>query len=358
MKLKTILQLFGGFTVLVTLFRFVSLDYWWVRVFDFPHIQLTILSIIAFFAYFIKFDFKIRNDYIFSTVLLLCMAYHISRIYIYTPLAPLEAMNSSEDSKKSISVFTANVLQENKEKSLLVSEIDKFNPNIVLLTETNNDWIKYVSNNISEEYKYSIKKPMDNTYGMVLYSKNKLIDSQIKFLVEENIPSIHTKVLLDDNTIFQLYCIHPTPPMPQHNPKSSDRDSEMMQTAILSMQSKLPTIVLGDFNDVAWSQTTILFQNVSGLLDPRQGRGLYNSYDANNFLLRWPLDHIFISPEFRVKSFEKGEHINSDHFPIYLELSFEPEIAKEQTPDPASKEDLDKAKEQIKGSALSKTKIY
>jgi hypothetical protein len=126
-----------------------------------------------------------------------------------------------------------------------------------------------------------------------------------------------------------------------------DRDAEMMKIARLSRTSNHAVIVLGDFNDVAWSETTSLFQKVSGLLDLRKGRGLFNTYNAKSWIMRWPLDHIFTSPEFRVFEVERGSKVQSDHFPFFTKLSFEPERAEEQQPPPPSPEQLQRAFDQI-----------
>jgi Endonuclease/Exonuclease/phosphatase family len=85
-----------------------------------------------------------------------------------------------------------------------------------------------------------------------------------------------------------------------------------------------PTIVFGDMNDVAWSHTSGLFRRVSGLLDPRVGRGLMPTFHADYLLLRWPLDHVFVSPHFQVVDMRRLPHVGSDHFPIFVRLSFEP----------------------------------
>jgi len=113
--------------------------------------------------------------------------------------------------------------------------------------------------------------------------------------------------------------------MPQHNPKSTDRDGEMMMVGKMAKDSKLPTIVMGDFNDVAWSETTKEFQQLSQLLDPRIGRGFYTTFNANNILLRWPLDHVFMSKDFLIDKIDKGGNINSDHFPIFASIVLQKE---------------------------------
>ncbi len=75
---------------------------------------------------------------------------------------------------------------------------------------------------------------------------------------------------------------------------------------------------------------TRLFRRVSNMLDPRIGRGLYATFNARRRLLRWPLDHIFFTEDFRLVRLERMGFIGSDHFPIMVDLSYEPEIADEQ----------------------------
>ena len=77
---------------------------------------------------------------------------------------------------------------------------------------------------------------------------------------------------------------------------------------------------MGDLNDVAWSRTSRLFQKVAGMGDPRVGRGFYPTFNANYPLLRWPLDHLFVSPHFELMQIDLLPDIGSDHLPIFFRL--------------------------------------
>lgn len=349
MRLKPFLLGFGIIAIILTLIPLIPADYWWIRMFDFPHLQLTVLTLFAILLYYISFDIKQHKDFLFMFGLIFCFLYQFGKIMPYTPLYEKEMYESTtSDANNDLKLFTANVLQENDKYELLNDLIHTLDADIMLFTETNDEWKNAITKSLPSAYQYKVEIPLPNTYGMVLYSKLPLIDSQIHYLVDDSIPSIHTKFRLPSGKLAQLYAIHPTPPMPQENPKSTDRDAEMMIIAKLAKASPLPVIVAGDFNDVAWSATSLLFQRVSGLIDVRVGRGFYNTFNAKKTLLRWPLDHVYVSPEFRLRSVENRESIDSDHFPFYVRLSHEPDKLKEQLLEPTTEEELATANEQIR----------
>ena len=349
MKLKPFLQGFGILAVVITLIPLVAADFWWIRMFDFPHIELTLLTLTAIAVYFFRFEIRSWRDYAFITILIGCFIFQSIKIYPYTPFAPYDVGKPTEtvNQETGFMLLTSNVLQKNEKMDFFIAEMKKLNPDVAVFTETNTRWANMIKKGIGSDYPYKIEVPLDNTYGMLLYSKLELSNSHVRYIVDDSIPSIRTEIKLRSGDMVQLHAIHPTPPMPQHNPSSSDRDAEMMKTALEARDSEIPVIVIGDFNDVAWSSTTSMFQSVGELLDVRKGRSLYNTFDVTSLIMKWSLDHIFLSEEFRVEKIAVGSDIKSDHYPFYAKLFLQPELAEEQKPKPATKEQIKAAKEQI-----------
>lgn len=350
MKLKSILQGFGMLAVILTLIPLFAADYWWIRMFDYPHIQLTLLTLAALAAYFLRFEMRSWRDYLFVTILLGCFIFQFIKIYPYTPFSPYEAGKPTKNAEEenAFIIFTSNVLQKNNKFDSVVKEVEKIDPDIAVFTETDTRWMKQIEKGIGDKYPYKISAPIDNTYGMILYSKLKLKNGHTSYIVDDSIPSMHTIVKLPSGKEFQLHAIHPTPPMPQENPSSTDRDAELMKVALETMDSKIPVVVIGDFNDVAWSQSLQLFKHLSGLLDVRVGRSFYNTFDATSFIMRWPLDQIFVSKEFRVGKIATGAEVGSDHFPFYAKLYLQPELAEEQAPEKPTEEEIREARKEIR----------
>jgi endonuclease/exonuclease/phosphatase (EEP) superfamily protein YafD len=248
------------------------------------------------------------------------------QIWPYTNLSKHQIKRSTvEDDDRKLTLMIFNVYQDNRDVASCVKCIHEHDPDLVLLVETDDWWKRQLDNSLIKKYEHQLARPLENTYGMLLYSRFQLIDPQIKFLVEGDVPSIHTKVKLPSGEAIRLYGLHPQPPVPGENPRSTERDAEILMVAEEAKNCLEPVIVAGDLNDVAWSYTTELFIKVSRLLDPRRGRGFYNTFHAKHWFFRWPLDHIFCSHHFQLINLKRLGYIGSDHFPILVELALAPE---------------------------------
>ena len=328
--MKILLIVFCSLLLFVTLLPFVKKEYWIFRVCDYPRLQKLVLSSTAvlLLAFYIP-----KQDFLLNILLVLMVlnsAYLLYLIIPFTKIARVQVLSAeNEILEDGISLMTSNVLQDNKNYKGCLAEIERVNPDVVLLLEIDDTW-NFQMKSLEEVFPYTIKVPLNNKYGMSLYSKLKLEKTEVHYMVESDIPSIHTQIILKSGQCIQLFAVHPKPPVPNENPSSKERDKELLLVADLAKASKIPVIVMGDLNDVAWSYTTELFLKMSGLLDPRRGRGFFNTFNAHHSFLRFPLDHAFISTDWKLKQIARLQNFDSDHFPIFIRLQYEKKAHLEQ----------------------------
>ena len=270
--------------------------------------------------------------------LIVCLALQLARMLPYTRLARPQVQDSDEpDPGNSVRLLFANVLQDNRNAAALLAVVREADPDVVLALEADRWWCEQLSE-LSQTHPFNVLRPQDNTYGMLLFSRLRLIDPRVSHLVQDDVPSIHTGIRLPSGRTIKLHCLHPRPPSPTESDSSVPRDAELLIVGRAVRDDPGPVIVMGDMNDVAWSHTSRLFRDISGLLDPRVGRGFFNTFNAKHVLVRFPLDHFFHSNDFRLVEFRRMAHIGSDHFPVFIHLSHEPESTDEQ-PEPAADAD-------------------
>ncbi|NDK56509.1 endonuclease/exonuclease/phosphatase family protein [Pontibacter fetidus] len=342
------LQALASFAILATFLPLLPSQEWYIRVFDYPRLQLFTLAIVSLLLYNWLAPKTRKRDKFLLVALLVAIVYQAVNIYPYTFLAPKEVKDAAKDSPTDamLSLLVSNVLMYNKEHGKLIALIQKQEPDIVLLLESDSVW-QQAMQPATKKFPYRVEIPLQNTYGMHLYSKLPLRQQKVDYLLDKDIPSIKTFVKLRNGVWVELHVVHPKPPVPTEDATSEKRDAEIVMIARDIANSKYPVVVAGDFNDVAWSRTTELFQEVSGLLDPRLGRGFYNTFNANYLILRWPLDHVFHSTHFKLESIKRLSNIESDHFPMYIRLSFSPENKYEQVEPEADEQTQEDASEII-----------
>ena len=337
-----------GIPILATLLPFIRHDHWVFRGFDFPRLQIAILSLLCFILNLIFIqDDKTGVFLAVECINLVCFVYQLKEISAYTFMVKPEVLAyKGNPNHRSISVLISNVLTSNRRSDLLLEQIDKWQPDIVLTLESDK-WWEIALSPLEKTYTNSVKIPLDNLYGMHLYSRLPLRNTEVRHWVEEDIPSIVAEVQLRSGEWIDIYCLHPKPPSPTEADTSTARDAELLLVGREIEQKQRPSLVFGDLNDVAWSRTTRLFQRISGLLDPRIGRGLYSTFHAKYRLLRWPLDHIFHSSSFMVAEMKVLPFVGSDHFPVYGRFQYAPSVEAIQELDEATREDEKEASQKI-----------
>lgn len=335
-------------SIVPTLASLNKLDYWWIRGFDFPRLQISFLQLTLLALSILTLSFNETWHYFLPIFITGNFLYQAYKIYPYTFFAKKQVYRSKiKHGEDVIAILVSNVLMDNDKYNRLKELVLQEKPNILLTLETDSKWEKALEA-IESSYPYTVKVPQDNRYGMHLYSNLKLKAIEVKRIIKKEIPSIHGYVQLESGKWIRFHCLHPEPPSPTEDDTSTARDAELLLVGKDIKKSQESIMVFGDLNDVAWSRTTRLFQAISGLLDPRIGRGFFNTFHTKYPLFRWPLDHLFHTDDFTLIELKRLKNMGSDHFPIFIKLCHQPSAEKIQETPSAEPEEKEWADEKIK----------
>ncbi len=327
-----LILLIGSLSVGVSLLSLLyDVNIWWLKVLDFPRQQTFLISLLCLLLFAIinrRWNFW---SVFFSVGLVISLGLQAYYIFPYTPLAKEEVaqadlgqtnLSAERQVKKArVSLVIANVYMKNRNAAAFLDIVERAAPDMILAMETDT-WWENALEPLQAHYPYSLTYPMDNTYGMLLYSKHPLIEPKIMFLQHEEVPSFHTKIRLANGQMFYFHGVHPVPPVySKHPDNKGEKEEELVEVGDMVAQHQMPVMVAGDFNDVAWSHTSRLFQIEGQLHDMRVGRCFCNSFDARSLFLRWPLDHVYVTKEFEALKMERLDAFGSDHFPIYVQFT-------------------------------------
>ena len=306
----------AGLLIGATTVSFVPSNEWWIRVLDFPRLQMAVALAVMLAACLVLVN-RGRWRTMLTAGLAFALVAQLARIVPYTRLVAPEVANAdSRGEATRIRLFIANVEYANRDSRNLLAMVATIDPDVVLLTEPGAWWQAQLAP-LARERPYTVLQPQEDTWGMLLYSRFPLVDPQVRFLVEADIPSITARIRLPSGDHVQFYGVHPRPPRPGDD--TGDRDTELTLIAREIRGQRRPAILAGDLNDVAWSRTSRQLQQTAALRDPRVGRGLFATFNANLPAgFRWPLDHVFVSDDFALCAVQRASRWNITWLSMHL----------------------------------------
>ena len=346
MWIVQILWLLGAVLVITaTLFSWLPFKKWWLRIWDFPRLQVLVCGVVLL-LFSVLFGFNGAQDrtlwLIIWVLLIISLVRQSMWIIRMTPLFKSEVPSEYIPTQRSIKLIASNVDYTNEFRSQAIESLVKNDPDILALIEVDHQWKDLIQSYI-DRYPHQVLELKNNGKGMALLSKIPIVESEIRYLVSEDRPSIWIQVRFpnhqhdqsdqgNDSDLVGICVLHPPPPglMKQNKNErvsSKPRDIELVIASEFVADSEIKHwVMFGDFNDVGWSRTTEQAKSIGNLFDPRIGKGFYSTYHARRPLLRYPIDHVFVSGSFRVPMLACLDDIGSDHLPLLAELQLDQTI--------------------------------
>ena len=215
-------------------------------------------------------------------------------------------------------VCSMNVLSTNRDFDKALNVIEAEDPDVLVVQELSSPWIEQFKA-LDKKYPYQKLSSQNGNFGLGIYSKFPMKNTEVKILCDVRIPTIITDLEVG-NKVVTLIGTHPTPPLVHgfHN-----RNEQFRNLNKLIKKQKNPVIITGDLNCTAFSYSLNLLTDGTNLKDTRLGFGLQPTWSADIPLIGIPIDHCFISEELKTTNRKVGNRTGSDHYPIIVDIGWE-----------------------------------
>ena len=221
--LKTVLLVFAAFLVAVTALPFSKDPAWWIRIWDFPRLQIAIglaVALAGLLALAASGQESTWFSWAMIAALVLSLGYQSARMLPYAPFwtpqsARAEDVPGAADAPH-LRLVVSNVLMKNRESQQWLDVVRAADADVILAVETSHWWEAQLRP-LEADYPHQVKVPIDNTYGMLLYGRAPFESPEVRYLVEDDVPSIWTATTVgegDAQRRVNLVFIHPRPPRP------------------------------------------------------------------------------------------------------------------------------------------------
>jgi endonuclease/exonuclease/phosphatase (EEP) superfamily protein YafD len=220
---------------------------------------------------------------------------------------------------KTYRALAFNVNTANRSHQAVVDYIRKQNPDVVVLMELNETWMRNLKD-LFADYPLIKSSVREDNFGIALLSRLPVGESKIKYFGEAGVPTIMAEVGVGDTTMT-LVAVHSVPPFGAKMASMRDQHLELMGQYIGKANGEV--LLLGDLNLTPWSPHFSDLLESAQLRDSRCGFGVQNSWPSRLFLLRIPIDHCLSSSGIAIHNRSIGPNLSSDHFPVVVDFSIQ-----------------------------------
>jgi endonuclease/exonuclease/phosphatase (EEP) superfamily protein YafD len=276
------------------------------------HFRVHYAAIALFFATFFAF----RRQASWSILSIITAAVNlVPVITLYTA----EDEWRVSDTGASLAVLLSNVQQRNRDYDRLIRLVDQEQPDILGLIEVDAEWLSNLET-VRQQYKFRVERPRADLWGLALYSKLPVTESESVLFGQAATPAIVATI---DAAEGELEVILAHPRWPLKAESSARRNAQLREMARYVRAANKQILLLADLNTTMWSPYYREFEEESALTNARAGYGIGATWPPIR-AIGIPIDHILVTEPSRVGNFRVHESIHSDHLPISADVRILP----------------------------------
>lgn len=224
-------------------------------------------------------------------------------------------IKSKMEIKADFSVAHYNVKENNKKIMSVVKNAVESDADIISFQELRDVLLSSIDSVIVQSHPYSISDLSIPGYGMAVYSKYPIQNSEV--IINKNFPVLYGVLQVKNRYVHFISATTATPT------NEKDYIAQMQQFKLMAEYSNRvdsPLIVMGDMNAVPWSTQITEFLKNTDLKDSR--KDLSGTFPSQSLFVKIPIDYIFHSPELFCEAFKTTGNTSSNHLGIVGYYSF------------------------------------
>ena len=186
-----LLFVLGLVVVLATILPLWRTTRWWVRIWDFPRFQIALLALLVLVVTPLLRPPTNLFDWLFLGSLLGVVIWQATWVGPYLPGAPraVQSKARNESDLNRVALLTTNVLQTSRGAHRLLEIIGDVEADLILAVEVDEWWTERLKDGLRSRYPYDICYPLSNEYGLALFSRLELVEPEVRFILDDAIPS-------------------------------------------------------------------------------------------------------------------------------------------------------------------------
>lgn len=234
-------------------------------------------------------------------------------LVLYPPMASGATVPAT--AADALKVAQLNVFQPNADHAEVVVAALGSGADVLSFQEVSPAWATVLEQRLAAAYPYHVAEPLNNCYGIALYSREPLKDARVLHLAGNPVVDVSLDTPQGPVRVIAVHAASPG-----SYPDFKRRNVQLEGLAQLVSASTVPTVVVGDLNTVSWDQAMQRLCARSGLREEEHTSTATWPSALGTALI--PLDHVLVSPALGVSALRSFVIPGSDHRGLVAQLAF------------------------------------